>query len=157
MANTTLSDLGGIVCVNGREDELIFSAIADGTAKPGNGISVIFTAGATLGDIIKHDVDGSTDRFCGILLPKYNTDCDTANVNGEICEYVVPQSGHRYNIKVTDPGAAEGNVGTPVRFAAATDGEWTAGTTAIEVANYCATISKVFVDNDLFGEVIWRA
>lgn len=157
MANTTLSSLGGIVCVNGRKGELIFAAIADGVAVPGNGVTIIATAGATLGDIIKHDVNGSTDQFVGILLPKYNTDCDAVNVNGEVCEIVVPVSGHKYNIKITDPGAAEGNVGTPVRFAAATDGEWTAGTTAIEVGNYCATISKVFVDNDLFGEVIWRA
>lgn len=158
MATTLLSQMGGIVCVDGRENELIFSAIADGVCKPGHGVAILGAAGATLGDIIKHDVSGGDDRFVGILLPKYNTDCDSVNVNGEICEIVVPASGHKYNIKVVDMGAAaEGNVGTPVRFHATTDGEWLVGTTAIEVSNYCATVNKLTVDNDLFVEVIWRA
>ena len=160
MANTTLSTLGGIVCVNGRKGELIFAAIADGAAKPGHGVSVIAAAGATDGDIVKHDVNGSTDQFLGILLPKYNTDCDAVNVNGEVCEIVVPVSGRKYNIKISDPVANEGQVGTPVVFAPAVDGEWTVGTSgdhAIEVGAYCATISKALVSGDLFAEVIWRA
>jgi len=160
MANTKLSSLGGIVCVNGRKDELIFAAIADGTAKPGNGVTVIATAGATLGDIIKHDIGGSTDQFVGLLLPKYNTDCDTANVNGEICEIVVPRSGRKYNVKIVDPVANEGQVGTPVVFHPTTDGEFTVGTSgdhSIEVSAYCATVSKALVSGDLFAEVIWRA
>lgn len=152
-----LSQLGGIVCVDGRENELIFTAKSDGVAKPGHGVTILPGDAATYAEILKFDVTGGDDRFVGILLPRYDLDCDSVITDHGMCEVVVPSSGHRYNIKCADMGAAEGNIGTPVRFDGAIDGEWLVGTTALEVANYCAVVSRETADNDLFVEVIWRA
>ena len=96
-----------------------------------------------------------------ILVPK--DDIDQWNIEvfgvGSVGSHFVKclaKTGFQ-NIKVYDMGAAEGNIGTPVRFDATHDGLWLVGTTALEVKNYCALVSKVTVDNDLFVEVIWRA
>lgn len=158
MSITKLSDLGGIVCVDGRENELIFNAKSDGAAKPGHGVMILADNAVTIAEIVKHDITGTTDKFVGILLPKYNADCDSAITDHEICEIVVPSSGHKYNIKCADQGgAAEGNIGTPVRFHATIGGEWLVGSADLEVKNYCATVSKETAQYDLFVEVIWRA
>ena len=156
MAKTKLSDLGGIVCVDGRENELIMTAIADGIVKPGWGITVLGTAGATVGEMLLYDVGGSTDAFLGLCLPKYNTDCDAVATDREIWEYVIPASGHKYNVAIADIGAAEGNVGTPV-IMGAVDGEFIVGTGALEVFTFCALVSKTVVDDDRYAEVVWRA
>jgi len=159
MAKTKLSDMGGIVCVDGRENELIYSAISDGTAKPGHLIQLIaIGAGvATANEILLHDHDGGDDRMMGILLPKYNTDCDSVIVDRDICEYVIPSSGHRYNIACNDVGAGAlaGTVGTPCISGA--DGEIAIGTLTLEVSIFWAMVSKEVVDDDRYAEVIWVA
>ena len=158
MAKTKLSDMGGIVCVDGRENELIMAAISDGTAKPGHLIQIIgIGAGvATANEILLADVGVS--RMMGILLPKYNADCDSVIVDREICEYVVPSSGHKYNVACNDVGAGAlaGTVGTTC-IMSAVDGEITVGTLDLEVAIFIALVSKEVADNDRYAEVIWVA
>lgn len=158
MAKTKLSDMGGIVCVDGRENELIFSAKADGIVKAGHLIQLIQIAGATNCEILLADYGAGDDRYMGIALPKYNTDCDSVLVDQEIMEYVIPSSGHRYNVACNDVGAGAlaGTVGTPC-IMSATDGEITVGTLTIEVAIFWALVSKEVVDDDRYAEVIWVA
>lgn len=150
-----LSAAGGIVCIDGREDEIIVSAIADGVCKPGYAVSIISTAGATCGDIIAVDVNAD-DRFVGLLLPTYNQDCDAIITNGEMCEVVIPQKGHVYNVYTTDLGA-DFDIGASVEFGtAANDGRFAVSESTIETMDYMATLHKWYDDNDLIAEVVWR-
>jgi len=150
-----LSAVGGIVCVDGRTDEIIISAIADGVCKPGYAVDVIDTAGATQGDIAPTDIN-TDDRFVGILLPTYAQDCDAIITDGDICEIVIPQKGHTYNVYTTDLNA-DFDIGASVTFgAAANDGRFLCEESTIEVADYVASLSKYYDDNDLIMEVIWR-
>jgi len=151
----TLSALGGIVCVDGRGDELILTGIADGTAVAGQAVFLDSTVGATLGDLIGVKVDDSVDTFAGILLPKYNTDCDTAVTNGDIVEYVVPKSGHRYNVAIIDPGAATLEAGDPFTLAAGTAGQFHISATTIETIDYWGWASRGVANTSRFAEVTW--
>ena len=54
-----LSSMGGFVCVDGKEGELIISAKADGTALAGNIVTVTNSTGA----IQRVDVNGSTEYY----------------------------------------------------------------------------------------------
>lgn len=149
-----LSAVGGIVCVDGREDEIIITAKADGVAKPGYAVSVISAVGATKGDIIPVDTNAD-DRFVGILLPTYKQDCDAIITDGELCEIVIPQKGHTYNVYTTDL-AADFDIGASVTFGtAANDGRFVVEETDIAVRDYVAVLSKWYDDNDLIAEIIW--
>ena len=160
MGKTKLSDMGGIVCVDGRENELIMCAIGDGTAKPGHLIQLIAIGAGVLtaNEVLLHDHGGGDDRMMGILLPTYDQDCDTACTDRELVEYVVPSSGHRYNIACNDVGAGAlaGTVGTPA-ISSATDGEISIGTLTIEDALHWALVSKEVANTDRYAEVIWVA
>ena len=156
VAALLLSAVGGKVCVDGREDEIIISAIADGVCYPGYAVTVINTAGATQGDIAPTDINAD-DRFVGILLPTYAQDCDAIITDGDICEIVIPQKGHTYNVFTVD-AAADFDIGAAVAFgAAANDGRFLIEESTIEVADYIASLSKYYNDNDLIMEIIWRA
>jgi len=156
VAALLLSAVGGKVCVDGREDEIIISAIADGVCKPGYAVTVINTAGATQGDIAPTDINAD-DRFVGILLPTYAQDCDAIITDGDICEIVIPQKGHTYNVYCID-GNVDWDIGCSVTFgAAANDGRFLVEESTIEVADYIASLSKYYNDNDLIMEIIWRA
>jgi len=149
-----LSSMGGIVCVDGRADELILTGIADGTAVAGMVVFMDATLGATCGDLIGINVNSSTDNFVGILLPKYNTDCDTAITNGDMAEYVVPKKGHRYNVKIEDPSTGH-SVGEPVTLAA--NGTGLLSVAAGEVEDFCwAWVSRAPASTSLFCEVMWN-
>jgi len=150
-----LSALGGVVCVDGRGDELILTGIADGTAKAGHAVFLDSTIGATEGDLIGVKVDDNVDTFAGILLPKYNTDCDTAVTNGDIVEYVVPKSGRRYNVAITDPGAATSEAGDPITLAAGTAGQFHTSATTIETKDYWGFITKGVANTSRFCEMVW--
>ena len=155
MTITNLSDLGGVVCVDGRENELIITAIADGIAKPGWGVTILGTAGAAVGEMLNYDV-AATDCFVGLCLEKYNTDCDAVATDRHIWEIVIPASGHKYNVPIATIGAGEGNIGTPV-YMGAVDGEFIVQTAALEVFQYCALVSRPVVNGDRYAEVVWRS
>ena len=88
-----------IVCVDGRGGERIITAKSDGVAVPGQVVGIL-----TTGVIAGTDDGGTSETFHGILLPKYNTDCDAVITSGDMCEIVIPTAGHRYNVATVDPG-----------------------------------------------------
>lgn len=102
----------GIVCVDGRDGENIITAKADGVLVAGNLVGIISTIGATLGDI-DGIVDGGFETVMGILLPKYNVDCDTAVDDGLTVEIVIPKAGRHYNVSIKAPAATTVVAGTP--------------------------------------------
>jgi len=137
----------GIVCVDGRAGERIITAISDGVAVPGQVVGVLAT-----GVIAGTDDGGTSETFHGILLPKYNTDCDTLITSGDMCEIVIPTAGHRYNVATADPGADKtSGVG------------WIFGSTignlqigAADIAKGCPCYSSIDVANtSRFMEVVW--
>ena len=146
-----LSVLGGIVCVDGRAGERIITAKADGTLKAGQIVGVISTVGATLGDIDGIIIDGYETPM-GLLLPKYNVDCDTAVADGETVEIVIPHAGHRYNIMIEDPGA---DIASQVGLVfSSTDGVLEEGDGNVEKIYVCR-VSRSVANTSLFAEVIW--
>lgn len=146
MATTTLSQLGGIVCVDGKGGETIISAIADGTAVAGQVVGVVSSTGKIAGTD-----DGAFEFFTGILLPRYDTDCDTAPTAGDAVEIVIPQDGHAYNVAITDPGADK-DPGLGLVFST-TAGNLTPQADIV-VLNVART-SKKILDTDRFAEVYW--
>lgn len=151
---TTLSALGGIVCVDGRAGEIINTGIADGTSVAGWAVWIEGTLGADTGKMVGIKVDSSHDNFAGILLPKYNVDCDTAVAVGLIVEYVMPQSGHKYNIAISDPSTGH-NAGQTVELAAGTAGQFDISAGTIEVVDFLAYTTNGVASTSRFCEVIW--
>ena len=90
----------GVVMVDGREGELIVTALADGTALAG---WVVGVPGAT--GVAQGSDDAAFEYFKGLLLPRYDIDVDTAITAGLLIEIVIPKVGHRYNVACIDPGA----------------------------------------------------
>ena len=146
-----LSALGGIVCVEGRGAEHIISGKADGTLKAGNVVGIVSTTGATEGDI-----DGTTDAafeyFHGILLPRYDVDCDTAVADGLIVELVIPKAGRIYNVAIADP-AADKPAGQIFGYNT-TDGNLTIITAEAQILAVCRSLTAI-EDTSRFCTVIW--
>ena len=140
----------GIVCVDGRDGERIVSAKADGVLVAGQMVGVLTTIGATQGDI-DGIIDGGFETVMGILLPKYNVDCDTAVADGKAVEIVIPVPGHHYNVKITDPGGAIAG-GIPFKYSAA-DGELVKQTDVLILA-VCRS-ARGIADTSIFAEMIW--
>lgn len=137
----------GIVCVDGRAGETIITAISDGVAVPGQVIGVLAT-----GIIAGTDDGGTSETFNGILLPKYNTDVDTLITSGDMCEYVVPKSGRRYNVACEDPG---GDTAAGIGFVFGdTIGNMEVGGADIALGCPCSTSIPV-ADTSRFLEVMW--
>lgn len=153
---TLLSAVGGKVCVDGRGDEIIISAKADGVCYPGYAVTIVSPAGATKGDIAPVDI-ANDDRFVGLLLTTYKQDCDAIISDGELCEVVIPQKGHSYLVHAVD-AVADFDIGSSVTFgAAANDGRFLVEETDIAVFDYVATLAKWYDDGDEIMEIIWRA
>ena len=153
-AITALSQLGGIVCVDGRGGETIITAKADGALIAGMCVGIVGAAGATKGDIIGADDAGTSELIVGLLLPKYNVDCDTAVADGLMVEIVIPKSGRHYNVACNDMG---GNldIGTG-GVISSTIGRFTFALTDGVVYRMC-NLSKYYTDDDTFCEVVWVA
>ena len=152
----TLSDAGGVVCVSGRADEKIITAKADGTAKAGHvvavrGIGTVGTDGDILGVTVAANV---TDWFTGILLPKYNVDCDTAVADGDLVEIVIPKARRFYNVAISDPGGDK-EIGMAVDFPAADVGNMAIAGSAIETVDYYAITTQLTKNGSRFCEVRW--
>jgi len=144
-----LSSMGGFVCVDGKEDELIISATAGGVSKAGWLVTITNATGVE----IATDIGVPTDRFIGILLPHYKIDVDTAITAAELVEIVIPQRGHTYIVYFADPAGTK-DVGCYCSFSA-TDGALDVAETTLEVKDCCAVLNKILVSTDRFGEVIW--
>lgn len=152
---TTLSGVGGVVCVSGKADERIITVKSTGGSIPGSVVGVVGTGthSATAGDLVASDAGGS-DFFTGIVLPKYNVDCDTAVADGDLVEIVVPRAGKLYNVYITNPGANFA-AGTPVEISA-TAGEMIIQDSGIEDADTSAILTKNILNTTRFAEVRWR-
>lgn len=115
---TLMSAKGSKVCVDSRGDELMVTALADGTAQAGDACGVI----AATNYVHQVTAAGSLDEFVGWLESKYNTDIDTAMTAAEMVELVIPQGGHLYLVHITDPSATV-LAGEPMVLDGATAGE----------------------------------
>ena len=145
-AVTLLSELGGQVCMDSRADELWISRKADGTLKAG------WLADISGSTAVGTDVDGNLDEFGGFCLPRYDTDVDTAYTTGELIDIVIPQGGHLYNIKITDPGGTA-YAGEPLKFHATVAGELQiAGDIEVE---HVARLFDDVLDTSTFATIIW--
>ena len=145
-AVTKLSELGGKVLMDSRENELIISRKADGTLKAG------WLADISGDTAVGTDVDGNLDEFGGFCLPRYDTDVDTAYTVGDLIDIVIPQGGHLYNIKVTDPGGTA-YAGEPLKFHATVAGE-------LQIAGdiegeHVARLFDDILDTSVFATIIW--
>ena len=141
----------GIVCVDGRDGEEIITAKADGTLVAGNVVGVLTTIGATMGDI-DGIVDGGFESVLGIVLPKYNVDCDTAVADGLAVEIVIPKAGRRYNVAIADPTAAL--AGRYPFIYGGTDGNLVKGTLDVLLLAVCRS-ARGIADTSRFAEMIW--
>lgn len=150
-----LSALGGIVCVDGRAGERILTGIANGTAVAGQVVFVTATIGASLGKLAGLKVDDSVDTYAGLLLSKYNVDCDTAVAAGLMVEYVVPKSGHLYNVAITDPGVATIEAGDTITLAAGTAGQFHVANVTVDAKDYWGYCTKNVANTSRFCEMMW--
>ena len=145
-AVTVLSSLGGKVCMDSRADELWISRKADGTLKAGHAADV---SGDTA---VGTDVDGHLDEFGGFVLPRYDTDVDTAMTSGDLIDIVIPQGGHLYNVYITDPGATA-YAGEPLKWHATAAGQ-------LQIAGnieavHVARLFDDILDTTRFATIIW--
>jgi len=154
---TKLSEAGGVVCVSGRADEKIITGKADGSAKAGYLVSVMDTGtlAATSGDIKAIAVAGdATDWFTGILLEKYNTDCDAAVADGDLVEIVIPRGGHLYNVAISAAGATY-EAGDVLDFPAADAGKMAVQGAGLEDNDYWAILTQQVTATSEFAEVVF--
>jgi hypothetical protein len=145
-AVTKLSELGGKVLMDSRANELIITRKADGTLKAGHLADI---SGATA---VGTDVDGNLDEFGGFVLPRYDTDVDTAMTSGDAIDIVIPQGGHLYNIYITDPGATA-YAGEPMKFHATAAGQ-------LQIAGdiegeHVARLFDDILNTTRFATIIW--
>ena len=141
----------GIVCVDGRDGEEIITAKADGTLKAGLMVGVLTTIGATQGDIDGLAIDGFETPM-GILLPKYNVDCDTAVADGKSVEIVIPKQGRHYNVAIEDPSGAI--AGGTFFIYGNTDGNLEKGDGNIEKIAVCRA-ARGIANTSRYAEMIW--
>ncbi len=144
-----LSSMGGFVCVDGKENEIIISATAGGVSLAGWLVTITNATGVEIATDL-----GATDRFIGILLPHYKIDCDTLITAGELVEIVIPQRGHTYIVYIADP-AATVDVGAGMTLST-TDGAMVVDESTAEVRDTWARLNKFIVSTDRFAEVTWN-
>ena len=137
----------GIVCVDGKADEIIIPGIADGTAVAGH------VVGVTIADNVAAGSDlGAFEFFRGIQLPRYDTDCNTAPTAGKAIEIVIPKAGRRYNVAIENP-AGDLDDGYPFIFGD-TAGNLEKGTNTLNVKAE-ARASGGIANTSRFAELIW--
>lgn len=154
---TTLSEAGGRVCVSGRAEERIITAIADGIVKAGHLVTVLGsgTLAATTGEVLRVTVAANvTDWMVGIALPKYDTDCDTLIEDRTMIEVVIPKSRRLYVVAISDPSGTF-YVGTNVDFPAADVGNMAVQDANLEDQDYYAILTQNILTGSRFAEVRW--
>jgi len=145
MAKTKISDLGSRDIALSAGGEVRKSAIADGTAKPGDLVGITDADGKAV-----QTGTGGVDYYTGILDNDYKTAEDTAIPVGTIVSIIIPRSGRLYRSKCLDFG------GAAVQGAAVKLG--TGGAVTFDAAIENATfgyLNKAIVDDDTVCE--WRA
>ena len=146
-AVTALSSLGGQVCMDSRANELWISRISGGTLKAGWLISCVDGINA-----VGKNPAGNLDEFIGIALPRYDIDVDTAITTSLLMDIVIPQGGHLYNVKITNPGATA-YAGEPLKHHATVAGELQiAGDVE---ATHVARLFDDVLDTTTFATIIW--
>lgn len=153
----TLSDAGGRVCVSGRAEERIITAIADGIVKPGHLVTILGTGtlAATTGEVLGVTVAGNaTDWMVGIALEKYDTDCDTLIEDRSMIEVVIPKSRRLYVVAISDPSGTI-YAGTPVDFPGADVGNMAVQDSGLEDQDYYAMLTQNILTTSRFAEVRW--
>ena len=143
MALSKISDIGGRVVLGDEGDETILPAKGDGTAKPGNPVSI-----NSAGVVVQTDADAS-DLFTGFLLTSYETDVDAVITSGRPCSVVVPRSGHFYGVTMLDLNLEGSSI--PVLFSTTAGSMGVAGD--VEAAQ--ASTYK-YTDGDTVAIIIWR-
>lgn len=137
----------GVVCVDGKQGELIVSGIADGTSVAGQVVGVPIATGIAAGSDL-----GAFEFFKGIQLRRYDTDCDTAPTAGLLIEIVIPKPTRRYNIAIEDP-AGDLDDGHPFVFGD-TAGNLEKGTNTLNIKSE-ARASGGIANTSRFAELTW--
>jgi len=145
MAKTTLREYGTSVIAGSHGDEEIIPALGDGSCVPGDCVGLLST-----GKVVGTDI-GASEDFIGILMESDITGLETAIVDAVPCDIVIPQSGHRYNVRILDLGDA-GEVGHPLDYSA-TAGKMDAAADGIHAV---ANAARPIADDDTVAQVIWR-
>ena len=102
MVTTTFAALGfGDKVALSPGGENMIPALADGTAKAGSIVGIADADGKAKGTDL-----GANEVFHGILAKRYDTAIDTAPTAGLKVSVIVPKSGNKYLIRVTDPAGA---------------------------------------------------
>jgi len=114
-AITSLVSLGGKVCADSRDNELVISRKADGTIQAGWGADISGEQAVGV------NPTGNLDEFGGFALPRYDVEPSAAYTANMIIDIVIPQGGHLYNVKIKNPGATI-YAGEPLVWIAATAG-----------------------------------
>jgi hypothetical protein len=144
MVRTLIRDYGTSVIAGSDGDEEIIPALGDGVAIPGDLVSILSTRKVAGSDV------GVNEEFAGILMESQVTGTETAIVDGIPCDVVVPISGHRYRIRILDPGANK-EIGYALTFSA-TAGKADA---AADIIHALCTIAKPILDTETVAEVFW--
>lgn len=151
MANTKISNLGSRDIALSGLGEIKRSALGDGTAKPGDLVGII----AATGKVVRTDlgVGTTSETFIGIVDDNPTYADDTATTDGKPLSVIVPQSGHRYRVKMEDPGGAIIE-GFPMGFS--DDAGAMEDIATMSTAGVYANLDKAVVDDDVVCEVVWR-
>ena len=144
MALSKISDIGGKVILGDEQDETILPAKGDGTAKPGQPVSI-----NAAGSVVQTDVNVS-DLFIGFLLPTHKQDVDAAITSGDPCSVVIPRSGHFYATFIVDLNLTGSSI--PLIFTT------TAGSFGVQGDVEAATQAYTYryLDGDTVGIIIWK-
>ncbi len=145
MAKTTLIEYGTSVLAGPYEDEEIVPALGDGTAIPGDAVSIHSDRKVKGADL------GAVELWSGFLLESRITGREAAIVSGVRCEVVIPKSGRRYNVRILDLNAA-GEIGFSLDISA-TPGKLDA---AADVNNAMCGAAKPIADDDTVAQVRMR-
>jgi hypothetical protein len=144
MVRTLIRDYGTSVIASSDGDEEIIPALGNGVAIPGDLVSIASTRKVAGSDV------GANEEFAGILMESQITGTETAIGDGVPCDVVVPISGHRYRIRMLDPGA-DFEMGYALTFSA------TAGKAdvAADIIHALCTAAKPVYDTETVAEVFW--
>lgn len=147
MANTAISNLGTRVAV-GNEPEKLISALGNGTLKAGNIVGINESTGKVQAVNI-----GTTELGIYIVQGDGKTALDTAIADSTPLSLIVPKSGHKYRVFISDQNAAKYK-GQALKVAATTVGELTSNTNHA-TAGTVASLAKDIADDDRVAEVEW--
>jgi len=100
-------------------------------------------------------VDGGFETVMGILLPKYNVDCDTPVADGKSVEIVIPKAGRHYNVAIEDPSGAIAG-GYPFIYGN-TDGNLEKGAGPDVLLLAVCRSARGIANTSRFAEMIWGA